>query len=298
MNVQSYSEGRDDKNKLLVICQPLKLLCRFSYIFCVLLKWLVLMIKEYFSSTRALALPALFAGTLLLGALATISAVSAAPPAAPARNIKAPPAGKNQPKPVDKKPGGNTDKEKTEKKAETKTPEVILENVQSVNIDDLVKSPSDYLGKNVKFGAKFYAFSNLALDYKPALKSSKTHLSFVVLSSKSHVPLSELKLAMMIPKDKDPETQLLASLKDGDQIECIGKVFSAAIGDPWVEVFKVKKIGGADPKKDVTAKADDGKESSSERKENTNDKNGGGEPPASEKDGSEGTKNNKPSGQK
>jgi hypothetical protein len=142
---------------------------------------------------------------------------------------------------------------KAEKKEEpAKTPEPDLSNAVTVNPEDLVNKPQEYLGKNVKFTATFFAFSNLALDYKPAFKSSKTHLSFLVKKNNSQVPLSELKLAMMIPKDKDPETELLAKLKDGDQVELIGKEFSAALDDPWVEVFKLKKIGGS---KDETKKA-------------------------------------------
>ena len=131
--------------------------------------------------------------------------------------------------------------------AAAKTPEPVLENVVTVQpYEDLVLKPHEFLGKNVKFNANFFAFTSLALDYKPAFRSSKTHLSFLILRPGSnHLPLSELKLAMMIPKEKDPETNLLATLKDNDQVEIVGKVFSSALDDPWVEVFKLKKIGGS-----------------------------------------------------
>lgn len=150
------------------------------------------------------------------------------------------------------------DKDKAGDKKEPPKPEVVIENVVPVKLDELVDKPHDFLGKNVKFNAAFVAFTNLALDYKPAYRSAKTHISFLISKGKKQVPLSELKLAMMIPKEKDPDTTLLGNLKEGDPIEIIGKVFSAALDDPWVEVLKLKKVGGDDKKPDVTAKAKSG----------------------------------------
>ncbi|MBX9690612.1 MAG: hypothetical protein K2X27_28110 [Candidatus Obscuribacterales bacterium] len=177
----------------------------------------------------------------------------------------------------DKKDEKAADKDKaTDKSKETaKTPEPVIENVVSVAPEDLVDKPHEYLGKNVKFSAPFFAFSNLALDYKPAFRSSKTHISLLVSRSKKHVPLSELKLAMMTPKEKDPETTLLANLKEGDTLEIIGKVFSTALDDPWVEILKVKKTGGApdDKKADAAGKAKNDTKASGDAK---NDKSGSG----------------------
>jgi hypothetical protein len=143
----------------------------------------------------------------------------------------------------------------------TLNPQPILENVISVNAEDLVNKPNDFLNKNVKFTADFAGFSALALDYKPALRSSKTHLSLLIFRNGTKIPLSELKLAMMIPKEKDPENLLLATLKEGDKVELVGKEFSTALDDPWVEIFQLKKLGGTDDKKDdkKTASSDDGK---------------------------------------
>jgi hypothetical protein len=157
-------------------------------------------------------------------------------------------------------------KEESKEKEAAKTPEPDLTNVVSVNADDLVNKPQEYLGKNVKFTANFFAFTNLALDYKPAFRSSKTHLSLLVLRPGSHVPLSELKLAMMMPKEKDPETDLLAKLKDGDQVEIVGKEFSAALDDPWVEIFKLKRIGAA------KEEAKDSKKASADTEDKDKDK--------------------------
>lgn len=155
----------------------------------------------------------------------------------------------------DKTDKAKKDDDKTKETA--KTPEPVIENVVNCTADDLVEKPHEYLGKNVRFTSPFFAFSNLALDYKPAFRSSKTHISILVSKAKKKVPLSELKLAMMSPKEKDPETQLLATLKEGDSLEITGKVFSTALDDPWVEILKVKKLGGStdDKKADASGKA-------------------------------------------
>ncbi|HEY9870340.1 MAG TPA: hypothetical protein V6D08_14340 [Candidatus Obscuribacterales bacterium] len=196
------------------------------------------------SGLRVRALRATTAIVCLVALLSVAAPAIAAPASAPAKPAPAKPA---------------ADKAAPEKPAPSKTPEPVLENVVTVTPEDLVNKPQDYLGKNVKFNANFFAFSNLALDYRPAFRSSKTHLSFLVLRPKSHIPLSELKLAMMIPKEKDPESTLLATLKDGDQLELVGKVFSSALDDPWVEVFKLKKLGGSpDEKKSVASSGEAG----------------------------------------
>ena len=133
---------------------------------------------------------------------------------------------------------------KNVKPAVPEVPETFID----VTPEELVDKPQEYLNKNVKFTAKFFAFSSLALDYKPALRPSKSYLSFLVLRSHSHVPLSELKLALPIPKQKDPENQLIAVLKDGDIVELSGRVFSTALGEPWMDVAHIKKIGSSDEK--------------------------------------------------
>jgi hypothetical protein len=152
---------------------------------------------------------------------------------------------------ADKKADKKTDA-KTEKKAEAKTPEPVIENVQNVTTDQLVDKPHEWMNKNVKFDAPFHAFSSIALDYKPAMRASKDHLSFLVLRPNgSHIPYSELKLAMTIPKEKDPENTLLAGLKEGDTLEITGHVFATALDEPWVDVLKLKKIASAPEKKET-----------------------------------------------
>ncbi len=179
--------------------------------------------------------------TLMIAAsqFGTVS-VSAAPAKAPAKaRPAAKPAAPKAPIAPAKKPAETTPT--TAVKTEPKV-EPVLENVIDVTSDDLVNKPHEFVNKNVKFQGDFSSFSSLALDYKPAMKASKAYLSFLIFRKDTHVPLSELKLAMAIPKEKDPDNTLLATLKEGDQLELVGKVFSAALDDPWVEVFKVKKL--------------------------------------------------------
>jgi hypothetical protein len=145
------------------------------------------------------------------------------------------------------------DKTKPAEKAAPKTPEPVIENVQNVTPEQLVDKPHEYLNKNIKFTAAFHSFTNVGLDYKPALRQAKTNLSFFVLRQGTHVPLSELKLDMPIPKEKDPENQMLAQLKDGDTVEVTGHVFSTALDDPWVDVLRLKKIASAPEEKKVAS---------------------------------------------
>jgi hypothetical protein len=171
--------------------------------------------------------------------------------AAPAATTK--PATDKAPENKDKDKEKEKDKDK--KEATKPAPEPVIENVVSVPAETLVDHPAEYLNKNVKFTALFYGYNSLATDYKPAMKSSKTYLSFSVLREHSKVPLSELKLAMLNPKEeKSKLTELLLKLKEKDEIEVIGKVYATALDEPWVEVLKLNLIKAAPDEK----KADGG----------------------------------------
>ncbi|MBK9145959.1 MAG: hypothetical protein IPM23_26105 [Candidatus Melainabacteria bacterium] len=161
-----------------------------------------------------------------------------------------PAAKKGSPEPA-KKPAEKKDEKKEEKKADAKEEEYkepVITNAVDVATKDLVDRPKEFLGKNVKFQANFAAFSNLALSYKPAFRDPKKYISILVFrpGKEGHIPYSELKLAMLIPKEeKDPRSKLLAGLKDGDTIEITGNVFSTALDEPWVDILKLKKIASA-----------------------------------------------------
>jgi lysyl-tRNA synthetase class II len=145
-----------------------------------------------------------------------------------------------------------------------KIPETPIENVVAVTTEQLVNKPEEYLNKNVKFTAPFFAFSNLALDYKPAFRSSRTYLSFLVLRPNSHTPFSEIKLAMLIPKEKDPLTKTLGTIKEGDIVEITGHVFASSLDEPWLDVLRMKKIASAKKVENPDDKTADDKDSSSE----------------------------------
>jgi hypothetical protein len=106
---------------------------------------------------------------------------------------------------------------------------------------EIIEKPGNFLNKNVKFQAKFDKFSTLGLDYKPAMRSSKDYISFLIrrpdISSEYTIPLSELKLII-----KRIEAEKLIDLESGDEIEVTGKVFSTALSDPWMDVDKIKSL--------------------------------------------------------
>ena len=120
--------------------------------------------------------------------------------------------------------------------AEVKTPvkKDVTVNYLSASPLNVVNNPSTYLNKNITFDAEFVAFTSLGLDYKPALKESRNYIGILIKRDdvKTNViPLSEMKIFMsreMAEKHLD--------LDQGDKVKISGKVFSTALGDPWVEI--------------------------------------------------------------
>jgi hypothetical protein len=105
---------------------------------------------------------------------------------------------------------------------------------QTVTPLALVKDPAAYLNKAVKFEAEFRGFSSMGLDYKPAFREAKDYVTLLVRRPDvSHhiIPLSELKL--FYPRK---EAEMLSKLEPGDKVRFQGKVFSTALGDPWLDV--------------------------------------------------------------
>lgn len=116
----------------------------------------------------------------------------------------------------------------------------------SVNPLDLVAKPNFYLNKNIKIKAKFDKFSTLGLDYKPAMRSSEDYISFLIQRpdiTDHNIPLSELKIFL---KRADAEKHI--DLNSGDIVEFSGKVFSTALGDPWMDVAQFNVISKEDKK--------------------------------------------------
>lgn len=114
------------------------------------------------------------------------------------------------------------------------------QNCVLVNPLDLVARPNFYLNKNVKIKAKFDKFSTLGLDYKPAMRSSEKYISFLIQRpdvTDHNIPLSELKIFL-----NRTEAEKYIELNSGDIVEFSGKVFSTALGDPWLEVTNFNVI--------------------------------------------------------
>lgn len=156
--------------------------------------------------------------------------------------------GKSKSKDKESAKSDKSDDKKSDAKASVVEHPVIA-NVVDVTPLQLVDKPAEYLGKNVKFTANFFAYCNLALNYKPAMRPQKDNISFLVLRPDSKVPLSELKIAMPMPKnEKDPKSKLLSSLHDGDKIEVTANVFSTQLDEPWIDVLDLKKLSPDKPK--------------------------------------------------
>ena len=120
-------------------------------------------------------------------------------------------------------------------------PQSTAKTYQYVSPLNIVAQPAFYVGKNVKFKAKFDKFSTLGLDYKPAYRSSEKYITVLILRpdvTHREIPLSELKIFMA-----REAAEKHIDLNAGDEIEISGTVFSKALGDAWmnVDVFNVIK---------------------------------------------------------
>ena len=104
----------------------------------------------------------------------------------------------------------------------------------------VVNNPASYLNKNISFNAEFVGFSSLGLDYKPAFREPSKYISVLIRRDDvtTHtVPLSEMKIFM-------PRTlaEKHMDMEQGDKIQISGKVFSTALGDPWVDIDDLKVL--------------------------------------------------------
>ena len=120
--------------------------------------------------------------------------------------------------------------------AEKAQHDVIL-NTTSLNI---VSNPNKFLNKTIKMQATFDKFSTLGLDYKKAMRPSTKYIGILIQRDdvvNHNIPLSEMKLFLtkeMAEKHIDLDT--------GDKIEITATVFSAALGDPWLDVKSLDVI--------------------------------------------------------
>ena len=125
--------------------------------------------------------------------------------------------------------------------AQPKTSEkdVVQSPVQYTNTLNVVKNPGRYLNKRITCTARFDKFATLGLDYKPAFRSSETHISFLIFrpDTDKNIPLPEMKLFI-----KRASAEKLIDLKENDNVQFSGVVFSNALGDVWVDVDNLSKI--------------------------------------------------------
>lgn len=103
----------------------------------------------------------------------------------------------------------------------------------TVNPVDVVNYPTKYLNKNISFTGELVAFTSLGLDYKPAYRDPAKYIGVLIKRPDvvGHtIPLSEMKIFItreVAEKNMDADA--------GDKIKVSGKVFSTALGDPWVD---------------------------------------------------------------
>jgi hypothetical protein len=118
-------------------------------------------------------------------------------------------------------------------------------------LEQIVARPENLIGKEICFSGVFSAFSALALDYPPALRERKKYISLTLFRPKTKIPLGELKLAMKIEDAQKHE--LLPKVTEGDTVRIKGKVFSAALGEPWVDVQQIQITKNPNNKDDNSA---------------------------------------------
>ena len=108
----------------------------------------------------------------------------------------------------------------------------------------VVNSPEKYLNKNISFDAEFVAFTSLGLDYKPAYRDASKYIGVLIRRNDvtTHViPLSEMK--MFLSREI---AEKLVDIESGAKVRISGKVFSTALGDPWVDVIEFKVLDNND----------------------------------------------------
>lgn len=120
-----------------------------------------------------------------------------------------------------------------------------------VKLYDLVSKPKKYLKKEVNITGEFSSFTNLPLDYgeedkaedkdkEKAFRSSKDYIG-ILLSRPDlkEIPLVELKLVLPLKVFKKNDD--LSQIEHGDVLEIEGKVFSNALGEPWVDIKTIRR---------------------------------------------------------
>lgn len=115
----------------------------------------------------------------------------------------------------------------------------VVAQVEKVAPLAVVNNPQFYLDKTITMEAKFDKFSTLGLDYPPAMRANTDYISFMIFRDDTSfdIPLSEMKLFL-----KRDVAQEFVELKSKEKVVITGKVFSTALGDPWIDVTELKIV--------------------------------------------------------
>ena len=114
-------------------------------------------------------------------------------------------------------------------------PAIKSQSVAYLNVSPItvVNNPANYLNKNITFNAEIVTFTSLGLDYKPAYRDPAKYIGVLIRRPDvlDHVvPLSEMKI--FITRETAEKNM---DVDAGDKVKISGKVFSTALGDPWVD---------------------------------------------------------------
>jgi len=121
--------------------------------------------------------------------------------------------------------------------ASSKIPSVCMG--EPIELVELVSEPSKFLGKRIVVEGEFYSFSTLALDYEPAMRSSKDFIGLVLARpDQTEIPLVELKIAAALKNFKEKNI----NLEHGNKLAIKGKVYAVALGEPWLDVEEISLI--------------------------------------------------------
>ncbi len=126
-------------------------------------------------------------------------------------------------------------------KTTTQDKGILDPSYKSIDPLTLLQDPGKLIGEKFSFEATFSSFNPYAVDYKGAMRSSKDYVAFLIQRPDvtSHdIPLSELKL---IYSRKKAEKDMM-NVETGDKLLIQGKVFSAALGDSWMDVTDVTLV--------------------------------------------------------
>ncbi len=135
------------------------------------------------------------------------------------------------------------------KKAIKKIKNEVIGCSNNISLQELVAAPDNWLNKEICIDGIFSSFSALALDYPPAMRERRKYVSLTLFRPNTQIPLGELKLAMTL--DTAQHHEALTKIAENDLVKIKGKVFSSALGEPWMDVNQIQITKAANNKESV-----------------------------------------------